>query len=323
MRHTKSIVVGWIVAAGLVGIDSIWAARAGIGIIGLAPYIAMTAGAFVLAAALRLIAPAADRLGSRLIVEVWGRGAALFDFIALLIVFSHGFAVLSYLLVTPGLPLVDEYLARADAALGFDWIGWFVFVSLHPMLNAILHYAYTSTLPVMGTTLIYLTLTGRLERSHEMLWVFVLSAIATALTCGALPSLSAPVYHGLADAAEVPQFMSGYLSHLLALRNGSFHEIDLGHCEGLVSFPSFHTAMAAIFCYALRGTRLFWPASALGALTILSVPSVGVHYLVDIPGGIVVVSVAILLARRWAPESPAQSVQRGCRGRRAAWHSPT
>ena len=69
--------------------------------------------------------------------------------------------------------------------------------------------------------------------------------------------------------------------------------------------------MVIMFCYALRGTRLFWPALVLGTITMLSLPTIGGHYLIDIPGGAAVALIAILVVRRWLPAPPGLRISTG------------
>jgi len=84
-----------------------------------------------------------------------------------------------------------------------------------------------------------------------------------------------------------------------ALRNGTMREISLARMEGLITFPSFHTTLAVLFVAALRRHRL---ALAIGAvvngLMLLSIPSEGGHYLVDVIAGAMVAAVAIQMAAR-------------------------
>src|SRR5205085_9781392 len=65
---------------------------------------------------------------------------------ALILGFTAAGAVLSYLVVSTGAPLVDAPLSRWDAALGFDWIALWRWMSAHPSMHAALRIAYMSGL---------------------------------------------------------------------------------------------------------------------------------------------------------------------------------
>jgi hypothetical protein len=298
----KSSAAAWIVAAALAAVDAIWAHAVGIRIVGVVSVAGWITVAFISAIACRLIKRVAFRLEFRLVVEGARRSTAMFDCVAVLIALGNACATLSYLVISTRMPLVDEQLAGIDALLGFDWVYWFDFVKSHRWLRVTLFYAYDSTLPAMGMTLIYLTLAGRVWRYHEMLWIFILTAVATAAICGFLPAMAAPAYYFSANHRTFPYNLYSYLPDLSALRDGTLSEINLTNLQGIVCFPSFHTVLFIIYCYALRETRLVWPALVLGGLTMLSVPTIGGHYLIDIPGGAVVAVAAILAVRRWWPE---------------------
>ena len=92
-------------------------------------------------------------------------------------------------------------------------------------------------------------------------------------------------------------FLRHYANDILALHDGSLREIR--SASGIISFPSYHVVLTLLVVYALRGSRLFWPAVVLAWLTLLSVPSVGMHYLVDIPGGAAVVAITVRLVHHF------------------------
>jgi membrane-associated phospholipid phosphatase len=74
--------------------------------------------------------------------------------------------------------------------------------------------------------------------------------------------------------------------------------------EGLISFPSFHTANAILFIWALWPLRLLRPVIlVVNVLLIASTPLAGAHYLVDLIGGAVVAVGAIWLTS-WLVRSP-------------------
>ncbi|WP_310125975.1 phosphatase PAP2 family protein [Paraburkholderia terricola] len=127
--------------------------------------------------------------------------------------------------------------------------------------------------------------------------------------------------------------------------------IDIATAQGLVSMPSFHTALAILFVYSLRRRRvLACVAIPLNLVMILSTPTQGGHYLADVFGGLCLSALTVraynAIARRrmifawlvpgdftnrtsWtagAPVSPAPTVlsqpPAGPRGSRAASRAP-
>lgn len=62
--------------------------------------------------------------------------------------------------------------------------------------------------------------------------------------------------------------------------------LDFGHVQGMVTFPSFHTVLALLVPFALRGYRwVFWPAVTLNAVVLVGTLTEGGHYLTDVLGG--------------------------------------
>jgi PAP2 superfamily len=214
---------------------------------------------------------------------------------AQLISFSAAAAALSYLVMTTGAPLVDTALANADRALGFEWRSLFAWVRAHRMIHVALAVAYTSLLYQMVACVVFLAMTGSAD---EFLSMFILSALVTIAVSGLLPAAG-----NLPDAPHMP--------HFAALRDGTLHAIPLGRlAQGLIAFPSFHTTLAIIITCAVRKTRwLFAALCVLNSLMILSIPTEGGHYLVDVLGGVAVAALA-MWAMRSRPEGSARVARR-------------
>ncbi len=220
----------------------------------------------------------------------------------LLAVFA-AMGVFSYLVATTDLPVDDALLARADRALGLDWLAWFAVVQQHPMFHALLHVAYFTALLQIAIITVYLGLTGQPERNSELLWTMMISLLIIVPLSGLLPAFSATVYYGVPGLRD-------HMADLVALRSGRFAELDLARLQGLITFPSFHTTLGILFPYALRRRPV---ALAIGLLVngamLASVPTEGSHYFVDMMGGAAVAVIAIVaataiearLARRPAP----------------------
>jgi membrane-associated phospholipid phosphatase len=68
---------------------------------------------------------------------------------------------------------------------------------------------------------------------------------------------------------------------------------------GIVSFPSFHTAMAIAYTCAYRRLKiLLAPAAVLNLLMLAAVPFSGDHYVCDMLGGAAVALCALAVAHR-------------------------
>jgi membrane-associated phospholipid phosphatase len=80
---------------------------------------------------------------------------------------------------------------------------------------------------------------------------------------------------------------------LLALRDGGSLSFDMSQLQGLISFPSYHTVLAALLTYAHRRSALLTPIALVNGVMLFSIPTVGQHYLIDVIAGAAVAVLAI------------------------------
>jgi membrane-associated phospholipid phosphatase len=102
----------------------------------------------------------------------------------------------------------------------------------------------------------------------------------------------------------VPACHDAYIEDLVGLRHGTLPSLDIMLLKGVIAFPSFHAVLAILFTYTHRGSPSFLPVAALNALMLLSVPSEGGHYLVDVLGGVTVGGLVILMTRALPARAP-------------------
>lgn len=89
------------------------------------------------------------------------------------------------------------------------------------------------------------------------------------------------------------------------LRDGSVRVLDLTMLMGIVSFPSFHATLAAIFIWAFRAIpRFAVPGGAWAVLTILATPVFGGHYGADVIMGLILAPPAIVAASHLTRRRP-------------------
>ena len=95
---------------------------------------------------------------------------------------------------------------------------------------------------------------------------------------------------------------SRFLAHFGGVRSGLMTVIDPSNLEGLVSFPSFHTAGALMTTWALRRSRIW--VTLLGVLNtglIAATVLLGVHYFIDLLGAVALCGVSLALYRLLIP----------------------
>ncbi|MGY4286176.1 membrane-associated phospholipid phosphatase [Bradyrhizobium sp. LM2.7] len=219
------------------------------------------------------------------------RIATLASSAAQLLAFTAVSCVLIYLTVASNFPLIDRYLSGADAAVGFDWLAFFNWVQDHPNIKGVLGLAYASGIAQIATLLIVLNVLGMLERTAEFVWLYILTLLIVIPIAWLYPAESAWVHYGVTDRVD-----AYHLADFSALRAGKMSEIALARANGLVTFPSFHTALGLILIYATRGIQFLFPLSlGLNALMIVSTLTAGGHYFVDVIGGTAVVPLAVII----------------------------
>jgi membrane-associated phospholipid phosphatase len=77
-----------------------------------------------------------------------------------------------------------------------------------------------------------------------------------------------------------------YLPVFHGLRDGTLRRLVGDGAEGIIAFPSLHTALGVLFIFALWPVRhLRWIAALLNIVMIAATPIDGGHYLCDIIAG--------------------------------------
>jgi hypothetical protein len=275
----------WAIIAVMIGIDALWAWSAGIRVSPSLWIIVVFCGMACLNLVYATIRP--DR---RI-----GMFAAT---IAQLIAFSSASMLLTYLSATSKFPLIDGYLAAADAAIGFDWLSLFMWVHGHPAVDRLLAISYDSGIIQIIILVILLPALGQLDRLREFVWLFVITLLITVALAWVMPAEGAFGYYRVSHLTN-----AYYLHDFNALRAGAMPEIAMARLTGIVQFPSFHAAMALMLIYAYRGISYLFPISILlNLVMIASTPTTGGHHLMDVLAGLAVVPLAIFILRSWQRE---------------------
>lgn len=209
----------------------------------------------------------------------------------------------NHLSMTTNFPLVDVSLAASDAAIGFDWLAYVAWLDKRPGLLTVMDYAYTG-LTGYSILLFLILATDRdpAERCSELVKLFIITALSCSTIGMFFPALSANVHHsppaGLFQHIG-PETGTYHLQLLNELRSNPAHVLDLWNLPGLVTFPSFHTAMGVVAMYCTRRDAVVMGLSLAVNLTMIaSTPVFGAHYAIDILAGAAVAGAAILTLRR-------------------------
>jgi hypothetical protein len=206
-------------------------------------------------------------------------------FLGLWLIYPIFAARLSYLAAALAFPLQDDALIRMDAALGFDWHHWVEFVIAHRWFAEAHGFFYQSFIwqPLVSVGVLAWFSPGR---NREMLTSVMIAATITIVVATFMPARGPAHAYGIVDPWDPV---------ISALRAGSHEPLPIA---GIVTFPSFHTAVAVLLMIAHRGIRWSFPLFAfLNAMLIVSIPYYGHHYLSDVLAGALVAGVSFFAAR--------------------------
>jgi membrane-associated phospholipid phosphatase len=219
----------------------------------------------------------------------------LISFGQLLVVILMGI-MLSYAASAVPLPYRDAEFHAIDRWLGFEREAYIAYLQRHDELRRILSFAYGTLMHQTVLVLVVAAVARNMGRLQTYVVAFAIAVAATAAVASFVPAANAMIYVDkvLTDLPISPDGVYNYFPTLEGLRGGTLRTINLGDLEGLISFPSFHTANAILFVWVL------WPIRVLRAvlvplnlLLVASTPLYGAHYAVDVLGGAAVAFGAI------------------------------
>lgn len=219
-----------------------------------------------------------------------------------LYVMTFAVGLLSYLSVSVRPPLLDSAFAAADKRLGFDWLAFLGWTAENRWAATAMTKAYqSSAAQTIGVALMF-ALMRKPKELHAFLALYALTAIAVIALSTPFPAAGAyPFYQPDPAIYGLPHPKSGlwHWDEFKALRDGTVTQFDLVKTQGVIQFPSFHTALAIITAYAVRNVRfLGFGMLALNAVVLVSTLPIGGHHLVDVIAGAGVAFAAILVVRR-------------------------
>lgn len=219
-------------------------------------------------------------IGARLKIFVLSGTADFFCATSQLTVFLLFSGGLQYAIFSFNFPLVDSALGNIDAWLGFNWHAYSGWVEQRPFVKEVFRFAYDSTsLQMFGLCFIHCLRPER-DGNAELVWSLMLSTIIVYIIALPFPALGYPGVIGQSHIDALTAARAGIVSHI----------------DGIITFPSFHTAMGVIFAYSARTIRPLLAVSLpLNCILILATPPFGGHYLADVIAGAIAAALAIVL----------------------------
>ena len=209
--------------------------------------------------------------------------------------------VFNHLTMSQPFPWVDDTLAKLDADLGFNWLGYTEWIARQPLIIDAFQLTYTGLTLVAVAVFVLLFVAAGVDRAREFIRLIFWSALITTIIGATVPVRGAMDRFASAKLQAVFGPNAGIypLPYLDALRANAPHVLDLERLPGLVSMPSFHTASALLIAYCCRNIRFLNVLSVLYAVVMIaSTPIMGGHYFVDLIGGALLVIAVVLIDRR-------------------------
>lgn len=219
------------------------------------------------------------------------RGGLMAEYFSLTLAAATATCVLSYLCLASSGTVIDTRLMAMDHALGFDWISGYRWVSAHPLLKSVLGFAYGSLFYQGLYFGVLLVLMHKRDELREMFWLVLLSGLMACAGSYFLPAFGPSKLYDIGTH-------NGFMPTMIQLVDGHNLTFAVSKMTGVVSFPSFHTAMALSYAWAFRRMgAIGWAFAAFNLVVLASVPWFGGHYLVDMIGGAVTMLIALGLVQ--------------------------
>jgi membrane-associated phospholipid phosphatase len=207
---------------------------------------------------------------------------------------SHFFPM--YMAARNDVAMHDAVLARADSALGIEVPTVLAALKPYPSLGAWLLVIYQTLIPLMTLATIVPPLLDRMDKAKEFVVSCILAAAISLPIFACFQAVGPWDYYGFPPAIDS---LAGKRELLATLKTRAPYVIDLANRDGLITFPSFHVVLTVLAAAALWPFRyLGWFAAVWAALIVISTVATGIHYTIDVVGGLAVAAIAWYGARR-------------------------
>jgi membrane-associated phospholipid phosphatase len=208
-------------------------------------------------------------------------------------VFFRLTTALGFIAVRRQLPLGDDLLAKADAALGMSLPAVMQAMKSWPTVAQFLYLCYGQLMPLILLATVVPPLCGKMKAAKE----YSVGALAAFLIClpvfATFEAIGPWVYYGYPPMTDQELYMQTFA----AIRSHDWYSIDLSYSNGLITFPSFHTLLAILAATALWPiSYVRWPAAILAVLIVISTVTTGTHYVTDVIAGLALTGVVRMVA---------------------------
>lgn len=186
------------------------------------------------------------------------------------------------------MPTADALLMSLDQALAFDAIGAIEWeLRMGGWLFAAMTFAYQHTVTAVFLSIAAASLLANRIEAWRAAYCFVGSLLTVCLVSIVMPAKGLGVWANDDLLARLgPGSMRYFWPSFDTFYSGKAPVLRLHAIDGVISFPSFHTAMGLITVAIWRGHPLTLAVSCVWfAFMLLGTMPFGGHYLVDLVGG--------------------------------------
>lgn len=198
-------------------------------------------------------------------------------------------------------PLIDTWLIRIDASLGYHWPGFVEALAAFPLFFRALGHLYHTSFPQILLTICLLAALGRALVLHRFLMVGILSLMVAVAIWWMLPTVGPSGFMTISDdvwRATGLYFNPEYGAYLRMLVETGPGRISPELAVGVVAFPSYHMIMACMVVWYTRGTVAFLPALITNLFMVPATLSHRGHHLIDLVAGVVVFAACVWVSGR-------------------------
>ena len=199
-------------------------------------------------------------------------------------------------------PYQDQALLAADKALfNFEWRGLTAFVVQQPHILATCEFCYKILFQQPVIVIPFLVCAVSMQAAREFTLAWTLTLLAVVCIYPFFPAAGAFVTFDI-QPGDLPIFRIATawneLRIMEGVRNMTLLTFEPNDLAGIISFPSFHAAGAAVFAWSFsRIPVLKWIGIPLNIIIIFAAIPIGAHYLVDVVAGIAVACLAIIATK--------------------------
>jgi membrane-associated phospholipid phosphatase len=189
-------------------------------------------------------------------------------------------------------PLIDHSLCVIDGGMHFSTEFIVHLAAQAPVLRVALAFTYPVLGPLVIIAILALPVFGHADAARRYILGTTLAVILTSAIFALWPAAGPWTTENIGITKE----QAGVTAYLMRLKSSVPVEVDLKDAA-IVSFPSFHVALAILTAVAFGSFRRLrvW-AWVLTVLICISTITTGWHYGIDLLGGIVVAVVSIAAA---------------------------